>query len=877
MTANTTRKARSAVTVILALAAISCLLPVGQLAAADANTWRKIGEGIPVWRNGGALVYVSAEGKMLAFGGILDRWKVPRKDRAKRDVHYVQAFDPAAAKWSTYSEARPKGVCFPYYRAVCDPAGKKVYCLSQVDSRVQLPPNPPPEGLLFSFDLTAGTWKAHERDPLLKDMNWHTMALDPGKRRLVVVGSEQLPGGVGWSRTVVYDIASGKWSRLSPPDAKIAKEHKELVAATEMLIELIGRTRLAWYRDPKGIGTVAEISALQERCARLSKMSGMAGFKDDLSAYDKLISAKKTLDALKFARALQSRIEARAEAQYPVPPCRRNSPLVYDARNKCMVLFGGDHEDYQTNDTWILDLEKDAWRRARPKTAPGPRAGHALAYLPKSGRIAMYGGYVPLDSPSYGYGPRWAKLLPIQVWIYDVGEERWDLVTSWAPAKDGATRPAYHGFFFGQYAGNFSAALLASDAEDCVVLTTETATWGMKIAPTATDAAGTTKMATTPNQRLYRKGIFRAAYCEVPDPPPNTNLDKLPANRFVKLPPPPRDVCRQCRARPYSSVIWDPDRDQILLWGGGHCIRSENPPIHYSPVSGRMVEGYDQQESYSVNGAIGSTLMNRPWVPGHSYNKYAYDPKSKMMVASCAEVYVYDPSRMDWRRSGPVKRPRDKFRVHAFISTKHGAVALATARRGRPLGLWLLDLEKGWTELVKPGQIPRFTGGAYDGKRDRLILGYPGGWKKPGDGGLVAFHFEGRRIEKLTPANAELGGLVDASEATYVAHADWMIVGEPYVAGEGKDARKYVRAYDCAGNRWILLDIDGFPPGRLYNQGWMYDAKRKLVYVADANRWGVWALRLDPATVKILDKEPVRPMASDSRMEKTTMNRGGDA
>jgi hypothetical protein len=847
---------KATLTAALTLAALAGILPSRPSSGAEANGWKKIGEGVPTWRNGGTMVCVPGTGRMLVFGGVLDRFKVPKQDRARLGRRYVQSFDPGGGKWSTYSEARPKGACYPYYRAVCGPVGKKIYCLSQVDSRVQLPPNPPPEGLLFSFDLAAKTWKAHERDALLKHMNWHTMAMDPTKRRLVVVGTEQRAEDVGWSRTVIYDLASGKWSRLRSPDAKVVREHRELVAAKEALIGLIGRTRLAWYRDPRGAGAPGELEALGKRCAKLDEMPGMVGFKTDLQKYRGLISAKKTLAALKFARSLQGRIEARAEERYPVPAARRNSPLICDARNRCMVLFGGDHEDYQTNDTWILDLEKDTWRRASPKSAPGPRAGHALVYLPKSGRIAMYGGYVGLNSPSYGYGPRWAKLLPIQVWTYDAAGERWDLVTSWTPAKDHDTRPAYHGSFFGQYFGNFSAALLAADAEDRIVLVTKKATWQMKIGAAGTNGSAAHALATAPNGRLYRKGIFRAAYCEVPDPPAATNLEKLPANKFVKLPAPPRNACQQCRSRPYSSVIWDPDRDQMLLWGGGHCIRSENPPIHYAPVSGRMVEGYDQQESYSVNGAIGATVMNRPWVPGHSYRKYAYDPRSKLMVASCAEVYLYDPSRMDWRRNGPIKRPDSGFAVQVFESTRHGPVALASQRRG-PLSLWLLDVEKQtWTQLAKPGQIPGRAGGAYDSKRDRLLLGYTGGWKKPGDGGLVAFHFEDRRVEKLKPANPELGRLLGPREAVYVAHADWVIFGQPYVAGKGENTRKYTRAYDCAKNRWILLDLDALPPGRLHSQGWMYDAKRKLVYVADANHWSAWALKLDPKTVKLLTEPP---------------------
>ena len=54
----------------------------------------------------------------------------------------------------------------------------------------------------------------------------------------------------------------------------------------------------------------------------------------------------------------------------------------------------------------------------------------------------------------------------------------------------------------------------------------------------------------------------------------------------------------------------------------------------------------------------------------------------------------------------------------------------------------------------------------------------------------------------------------------------------------------------------LLLDLGGFPAAPQRSAGWMYDAKRKLVYVVNANRWGVWALKLDLKTAKTLTKEP---------------------
>ncbi len=139
-----------------------------------------------------------------------------------------------------------------------------------------------------------------------------------------------------------------------------------------------------------------------------------------------------------------------------------------------------------------------------------------------------------------------------------------------------------------------------------------------------------------------------------------------------------------------------------------------------------------------------------------------------------------------------------------------------------------------------------------------MLFAYPGGWHKPGDGSLMAFHFKDRRIEKLTPANAELGRLTFVREMVYVEHADLVLFGTPFPWPATKDTKRYyVRAYDCARNRWMLLDIPGYSfggpsVGRISSEGWLYDAKRKLVYVVNGNQWAVWALRLDPATVKIL-------------------------
>jgi hypothetical protein len=216
---------------------------------------------------------------------------------------------------------------------------------------------------------------------------------------------------------------------------------------------------------------------------------------------------------------------------------------------------------------------------------------------------------------------------------------------------------------------------------------------------------------------------------------------------------------------------------------------------------------------------------------------------------------------MDWQRNRRIKQPFANDYSAGVTSTPHGAAAWARASKGNPdSGIWLLDVEKReWRELLKPAkENPVFWVDnctlVYDSKRDRLLM-MATPWQKPGDGALYAFGFKDRKLEKITPAGIEIGKIRQAREMVYAEHADMILFGYAWPDERSKE-KKYVRAYDCAKNRWLLLDLGGFPDGGQRSHGWMYDARRKLVYVVNANRWGVWALRLDPATLKPLTEAP---------------------
>ena len=61
------------------------------------------------------------------------------------------------------------------------------------------------------------------------------------------------------------------------PTEQIVNDHRALVAAKEALIDLGGRCRLAWFRDPKGIGTDAELRAAPGSVRRPEEVAANGG------------------------------------------------------------------------------------------------------------------------------------------------------------------------------------------------------------------------------------------------------------------------------------------------------------------------------------------------------------------------------------------------------------------------------------------------------------------------------------------------------------------------------------------------------------------------------------------------------------------------
>jgi hypothetical protein len=229
--------------------------------ADPANTWTKLADNRTGLREGSVLLAGPNPDQMLLFGGTVkgvpyvQSFNTGRQGRQPnasyrsvglanfvKNLTIFRVSSTGSRSWSEFSSVAPEARrgMHPYYQAVHDAAGKRLIC---VDA-----------GMIFIFDLESKTWSGPLTEPIMEGMSWHAVALDPDHRKVVIIGADKKLDNLGWTRTVIWDLATDNWSRLPLPSAEVCAEHQALLVAGEALIELVGRIRLAWYRDPQGAG-----------------------------------------------------------------------------------------------------------------------------------------------------------------------------------------------------------------------------------------------------------------------------------------------------------------------------------------------------------------------------------------------------------------------------------------------------------------------------------------------------------------------------------------------------------------------------------------------------------------------------------------------
>lgn len=88
--------------------------------------------------------------------------------------------------------------------------------------------------------------------------------------------------------------------------------------------------------------------------------------------------------------ALKNFVWAKLDAPN-APPARFDHALAFDSDKQQLILFGGRARGTVLGDTWIFDLETNAWREIQTP-APSPRFGFQAVYDSKSSAVYLFGG-----------------------------------------------------------------------------------------------------------------------------------------------------------------------------------------------------------------------------------------------------------------------------------------------------------------------------------------------------------------------------------------------------------------------------------------------------------------------------------------------------
>ncbi len=510
------------------------------------------------------------------------------------------------------------------------------------------------------------------------------------------------------------------------------------------------------------------------------------------------------------------------------PPQRANSRLAYDPLAKKIVLFGGDQLDQLLSDTWTFDVVANRWEEAAiaSTTAPSPRGGHALLWLPKAKKIALIGGYAYTSTISY-VSPLY-KRLPNEIWTYDVSARRWQLLRR-AGDKEGPDTPT-----------NFFASA-AVDEDDRVVILGQTGTWTTTLDAAKVDETGTQKFGVKPGTTERRTGPHEPGWYAdgVPQTDPAkvaADLKALPANTWVVRPTPKRPGPNM----DWGSAVFSPELDLIMRFSGGHSAYSGTAPQVYDIKTDRysipFAPEYPLEYVYSNDQVRGEwSFKKNPWMTGHTYKSTGYDPRLKALVFGPHEyTYFFDPLEKRWSRS-PERNPyRPNFYVVTLCPTPEGVVAWANERQTGKPGLWRLDAaSRSWKVLPLAGEMHATSadhhGMAYDSKRDRLLLFSDIGKNK---GDVLAYDFKTGKTNWLSAAGRDKA-VEHCRETVYLPEQDAVLVGARMPGEKGW------MLYDCAKNAWRGIVFAGDDPlgkkGFNNSMGLMYDPARRLVWAVGQN------------------------------------------
>lgn len=296
---------------------------------------------LPAVRAGHSMVYDPKTGKVLLFGGTDSK------------VFYddTWAYDPATNTWTELATGgdRPPARCAA--AMVYDSAGGRALLFGGTGGEAFL-------NDMWAYDPASDTWAEVQPvgDPPSVRVG-HAMVYDSANGTVIMYGGRNEDGF--FDETWTYDIAANTWSLVQ--------------TAGDAPTERYGHSMVYEPASGKAIVTGGWDSIV---------------YLSSTWAYDPKTKSWTSLDT-----------------SGAVPSPRAGHTVIHDPGSGSLVLFGGTDGSGFFSDTRTYDPDTGAWTLLEVGTAhPAGRNGHAMAYVPTSGTVILFGGW---DGTTY-YNDTWS-------------------------------------------------------------------------------------------------------------------------------------------------------------------------------------------------------------------------------------------------------------------------------------------------------------------------------------------------------------------------------------------------------------------------------------------------------------------------------------
>jgi len=530
------------------------------------------------------------------------------------------------------------------------------------------------------------------------------------------------------------------------------------------------------------------------------------------------------------------------------PPPRCSARMVYDSKNKVMVLFGGDAQSKFLADTWVFDPAKPRWTEKKPATSPPPLDRYAACFVEKHGLVFL------VQNPRRSRG-RFGNT--VGGWTYDVAKNEW------TPVK-GALPSVSIEWMSCDYSAKDDVLLLAAPGAG---------TWVYRLDPATAKDPNPKRKGVPPGTWAWnsRSRGMMTSLLGAPKPDRAATEQKLKTistNTYVDSGYPGTLI-----SKTWSSATIDTDRGVVLYIGGGHSGYKGEDLALYDVGTNRW--SFQAPPDfipflYNYNACLfGWTYGFRP-TSQHTYRWYCYDPQSKTMVYCARGLGIRngmtvlledDPKKAfvyDAKKHGQFTWVYDTVRNRLYppVPSRPFGVSWSLALIGTPKGVFAKSGKTLWhckvttaderaslawnvVDTSSPNGAGEFQPLVYDSKRDRLLFVAVPGRGKPT---MAWEHPVGKGAWKQLEVKGALNW--NSREVAYDDVNDCLVAMPP----------RKLMVMNCATNEWKELDVQ-MPKGSYGTEcAMVYDPVHKVIVTlvprGFSGKMQVGLIRYDPKTAK---------------------------